>query len=142
MLVTIDPATNRVTRRIRLPGCDGAHGVYLDTTTRRAYVACERNAHLVVVDLRSNREIARATVGSGPDVLAFDGGLQRLYVASEGGTVTVFDTSRSTPRKLGQAHLADAAHSVAVDQTSHRVFFPLEQVRGGPVLRVMAPSGE
>ena len=141
VLVAIDPATNRVARRIRLPGCDGAHGVYLDRTTRRAYIACERNGRLVVVDLRSNREIARATVGSGPDVLAFDSSLQRLYVASESGTVSVFDTSGRTPRKLGQAHFADGAHSVVVDQASHRVFFPLERVRGEPVLRVMAPTG-
>jgi len=32
-----------------------------------------------------------------------------------------------------------AAHTVAVDPTTHRVFFPLENVHGHPIMRVMAP---
>jgi YVTN family beta-propeller protein len=138
-LVAIDPITRRITSRIRLPGCDGAHGVYLDTAAQRGFVACEHNARLVSVDLRAARENIRTSVGSDPDVLAFDVGMRRLYVASESGTVSVFDTSASTPRKLGQGHLSDAAHSVAVDQVTHRVFFPLENIRGHPLLRVTGP---
>jgi hypothetical protein len=42
-------------------------------------------------------------------------------------------------RKIGQSHLAGGAHSVAVDQATHRVFFPLQDVGGHPVLRVMQP---
>lgn len=78
-------------------------------------------------------------MGQDPDVLAFDASLQRLYVASESGTVSVFTTSSAAPRKVGQGHLADAAHTVAVDQTTHRVYFPLQNVSGRPVLRVMEP---
>jgi YVTN family beta-propeller protein len=139
-LVAIDPVMRRITRRIRLPGCVGAHGVSLDTATQRAFVACEHNARLVTVDLHRSRETVNASVGVSPDVLAFDVGLQRLYVASESGTVTAFDLSTSVPRKIGQAHLADAAHTVAVDRTTHRVYFPLQEAHGLPVLRVMAPN--
>src|SRR5207248_10212295 len=92
-LVAIDPVTRRITNRIRLPGCDGAHGVYLDTASRRAFVACEHNARLLTVDLRTKRETTSTSVGSGPDVLAYDRGLQHLYVASESGTISLFDAS-------------------------------------------------
>jgi hypothetical protein len=33
------------------------------------------------------------------------------------------------------------AHTVAVDPVSHRVYFPLANVGGHPVLRVMNPVG-
>ena len=73
-------------------------------------------------------------------MLALDVALRRLYVASESGTVSVFDTSPVSPRKIGQGRLADAAHTVAVDQETHRVFLPLKDVRGRPALRVLLPG--
>jgi DNA-binding beta-propeller fold protein YncE len=139
-LVAIDPVTRRITHRIALPGCDGAHGLYLDIATQRAFVACEHNARLITVDTRTGQETAHASVGSRPDVLAFDNGLRRLYVASESGTVSIFDTAGDTPHKLGQSHLADHAHTVAVDRATHRVYFPLQNINGRPTLRVLAPK--
>ena len=41
--------------------------------------------------------------------------------------------------ELGRGFLAADAHTVAVDPTTHRVYFPLANVGGRPVLRVMAP---
>jgi DNA-binding beta-propeller fold protein YncE len=138
-LVAFDPASGAVSGRIRLPGCDGAHGVYLDAPSRRAFVACERNARLAVVDLEGRRQLAVEGVGSDPDVLAFDAGLGRLYVAAESGVVTAFAVDGQGVRKLGEGRLAAKAHTVAVDPRTHRVFFPLENLNGHPVLRVMRP---
>ena len=78
---------------------------------------------------------------SNPDVLAYDSGLGRLYVAAESGVVTAFSTTPTRLHKLGQARLADKAHSVAVDSTTHLVFFPLERDPNKPGLRVMQPVG-
>jgi YVTN family beta-propeller protein len=138
-LVVLDPDSGQETGRVDLPGCSGAHGVAVDPATRTAFVACERNAHLAVVDLTALRQRDLQTVGEDPDVLAFDPGLSRLYVAAETGVVAVFDAQGGNVAKLGQAKLADHAHTVAVDPTTHRVFFPLENQGGHPVLRVMAP---
>jgi DNA-binding beta-propeller fold protein YncE len=114
-LVAIDPTSSKITSRIRLPGCNGAHGVSIEAATNRAFVACERNGRLVTVDLTRRTETARSPVGRGPDVRAYDTSLWRLYVAAESGDVAVFALSSRTPKKLGQSHVADAAHSVAVD---------------------------
>ena len=138
-LLLVDPDTGQVTGRVDLPGCSGAHGVAVDSATHTAFVACERNARLAVVDLASLHQRDLQTVGDDPDVLAFDPGLSRLYVAAESGVVAVFDEKGPSLHKLGQAKLADKAHTVAVDPTTHRVFFPLESVHGHPILRVMAP---
>lgn len=138
-LVAFDPATRHVLARISLPGCDGAHGVYVGPAGR-AFVACERNAKLAIVDLTRRRPVDLVRVGAEPDVLAVDPVDGRLYVAAESGIVTVLAT-RPTVHVLAQAHLAESAHSVAVDPRTRRVVFPLQDVRGHPVLRVMQPVG-
>ena len=82
-----------------------------------------------------------ADVGDGPDVLAFDPGLRRLYVSAESGDVAVFQEQGRTLRKLGQAHLAAAAHTVAVDPKTHLVYFPLQSGSNGkPQLLIVKPA--
>src|SRR5262249_32968450 len=110
-------------------------------TRRLAFIACEGNATLLVLDLRTGRFSGRFPVGDDPDVLDFDPGLRRLYVAAESGEVAVFAEHGGTLRKLRQAFLADRAHSVAVAPRTHLVSFPLEDVGGRPVLRIMRPAG-
>jgi plastocyanin len=138
-LATIDPRRLRVVTRTRLAGCAGAHGLYVDPARRLAFVACEDNAALIVVDLKRGRSAARFAVGQDPDVLAFDPAMRRLYVASESGVVAVFEERGRSVRKIAQDFLAEHAHSVAVEPATHLVYFPLEDVDGRPVLRIMAP---
>jgi DNA-binding beta-propeller fold protein YncE len=139
-LAVINPGFNEIVHRIKLDGCDGSHGVLVDSPRRLAFVACEGNAKLVTVDLRRQKPTGITDVGDGPDVLAFDPGLRRLYVSAESGDVAVFQEQGRSLRKLGQAHLADAAHTVAVDPKTHLVYFPLQSGSNGtPQLLVMKP---
>jgi DNA-binding beta-propeller fold protein YncE len=137
-LAVVDPRTATVVGGYQLPGCQGAHGVQLDPGHSRAFVGCEGNARLVVVDLGSGRVDATFPVGETPDVLAVDAGLHRLYVAAESAQVAVFDISGSV-RKLGQGSGGPNAHSVAVDSQTHVVYLPLTSVGGRPVLRELTP---
>jgi len=139
-LAEVNPRSGEVTSRLELPGCKGAHGVYLEPEANLAFVACEDNGRLSTVDLTNNRQRDTTTVGKTPDVLAYDAGLHRLYVASESGIVTVFELRGSALEKLGESRLAPHAHSVAVDPATHRAYFPLQDVRGHPTLRVMEPT--
>ena len=139
-LVEIDPAADAIVGRHPLPGAEGSHGLLIDPKARLAFVACEGNARLLVVDLRTMRVRAGFPVGRDPDVLAFDPGLHLLYVASESGVVTVFRETRRGLEKLGEGFVAEGAHTVAVDPKTHRVYLPLPNIGGKPVLRVMRPS--
>jgi len=139
-LAEIDPKTDVVSARIGLPGCSGSHGLLLDQERRLAFVACEENAKLAVVDLTAKKMTAIHNVGSDPDVLAFDRGLKRLYVSAESGVVTILDEQDRDLAEVGQKFFAKNAHSVSVDQTTHRVYFPLNDVGGKPVLRITMPS--
>ncbi len=73
-------------------------------------------------------------------MLAYDQGLHRLYVASESGVVSIFDEKHRTLVPVASAKLAENAHTVAVDQATHRVYFPLQDIDGHPVLRIMEPA--
>ena len=79
-------------------------------------------------------------VGSDPDVLAFDVALGRLYVSAESGIISIFDERDRNLVKVGEGFFAADAHSVAVDSRTHRVYFPLQNVGGKPVLRIALPS--
>jgi DNA-binding beta-propeller fold protein YncE len=140
-LVEIDPAVPRVSGRIALHGVSTCHGLLVSAELRLAFAACRGSApRLVVVDLRARAQSTSLPLPADIDVLAFDPGLRRLYAAAETGVVVAFDVAADrTVSELGRALLAPNAHSVAVDPASHRVYFPLADVAGHPVLRVMAP---
>lgn len=138
-LVEIDPAVDRVVNRFDLPGARGNHGLLIDPHSRLAFVACEGNDKLLVLDMRSMRPVQSFDVGRNPDVLAFDSALSTLYVAGEAGVVSMFQVETGRIREIGESRLGPNAHVVAVDPTTHRSYFPLKNVGGKPVLRVMQP---
>ena len=125
-VAVIDPRSNRVVRRIAVPGCDSPHGLLIDAPRRLAFVACDGNARLLTLDLKTMKFTGNFGVGDTPDVLAFDTGSKRLYVSAESGVVAVAVERGRKLVKLGQAFLASNAHTVAVDPATHLVYFPLE----------------
>lgn len=140
-IAAIDPRTNKVVARYPLPqNCEDDHSLLIDAPARVAFVACDGNAKLLLVDMTDMHVLSVHDVGGDPDVLAFDPGLRRLYVASESGVVTVFALEGKELRLLGGKFLAHEAHSVAVDPATHLVYFPLQNVQGRGVLRVMSPA--
>ena len=62
-----------------------------------------------------------------------------LYVAAEFGVVAGIRERDGSLVQLGW-YGAPKAHSVAVDPVTHRVYLPLADVSGHPVLRVLVPS--
>jgi YVTN family beta-propeller protein len=141
-LMAVDPLQARVTTRIDLPGCEGAHGLRLHPDGQSALVACEDNSMVARVDLGGAHAVTTAATGSGPDVLSIDPGLGLLYIAAESGDLAVFDLTQPGLRAVDREHPGDASHSVAVDPSTHHVFFPLlAGPHGTPVLRIMRPLG-
>lgn len=139
-LAEIDPNKDQVIGHYPLPGCSGSHGLYIDSEHRLAFVACEENAKLAVFDLEAKKLTAIQSVGADPDVLAFDKGFGRLYVSAESGIITIFDERGRNLEKVSEGFFAPNAHSVAVDSRTHRVYFPLQNVGGKPILRIALPS--
>ncbi len=138
-LAAIDPATDRIVARYPM-SCEHPHGFLIDEPNRLAFVTCEGDAKLLVVDLRTMRVTATLRTADDPDVLALDPGLRRLYVGCESGAVSIFAErfadGRGTLVPLGE-YRAPYAHSVPVDPATHRVYVPLQDVNGKPTLRIL-----
>ena len=139
-LAVIDPATPTIVRRITLDqAVRYPHGVLVDASHRLAFIAGQESGTLGVLDLRTLQLRQVLPIGSDPDVLAFDPALGRLYVAAESGVVAVFEEREETLAQLGW-YRAPGAHSVAVDPGTHRVYLPLANIGGRPLLRVLTPA--
>lgn len=140
-IAVIDPRSNRIVRRVHVPSCSNDHGLLVDAPHRLAFVACDGNAKLLTLNLRTMSFTGTFGVGSSPDVLALDAGKRRLYVSAESGVVAVFGETATSARRLGLSFLATEAHTVAVDQATHLVYFPLQSgSTGRPQLLIMRPS--
>ena len=139
-LAVIDPTALAVSKTVALPGCEHPHGLALDPSDRLGFVACQGNAALLTVDLGSGRVAGTNQVGDGPDVLAYDAGARRLYVAAESGWVSVFDLRDHQLAVVGNDHLAAGARVVAVDPTTHHSFYPIpSSADDRPALRELKP---
>jgi len=138
-LAVIDPAKNVPGKEVVLAGCEHPHGLVIASSAAVGYVACDNDV-LLVVNLETAHVICARPVAHDPDVLTIDPDMQRLYVASESGTLSTFDIANpQSPVLLANIFVGDDAHAIAVDPSSHRLYFALANVDGKTVLRVLAP---
>ena len=136
-LAVIDPATDTVVGRYRVNGCRGNHGLAIDAERHRAFLSCEGNDTLTVFDLDGHQAIAHLPMAKGADVVMFDRGLGRVYVACSSGAISVFQVDDPAHfRKLNDVPVEPKIHSLAVDTRTHRVYAPAEQDKGRPASKM------
>jgi DNA-binding beta-propeller fold protein YncE len=138
IFAVIDPATDKVVGRYPVGRCKGNHGMSLDPEHHRAFLACEENNLMTVFDLDKHTPIAFLPLADGPDVIKFDAGLGRIYVACYSGAISVFHQDDADHyRKLEDFLVQHAVHSLAVDPKTHRVYTPEQEEDGKPVARMV-----
>ena len=138
VFAVIDPATDEVVGRYPVGRCEGNHGMTLDAEHHRAFLSCEGNDLMTVFNLDTHQPIAFLPMASGPDVIKFDPGLKRIYVACSSGFISVFQAEGGERyRKLEDFVVERMVHSLAVDATSHRVYTPEQEENGQPVARMI-----
>jgi YVTN family beta-propeller protein len=137
-LAAVDPQSDQVTARYRVEGCRGNHGMAFDTEHHRAFIACEDNDVLAVFDLDAHKVIDLMPMAPGPDVVQYDPGLKRAYVACAGGFISVFQEDDPDHfRKLPDVPVQRRVHSLAVDVRTHRVYAPEQEEGGRGVARML-----
>lgn len=138
VFAVIDPATDQVVAKYPVAGCRGNHGMALDAEHHRAFLSCEENLRMTVLDLDAHKAIASFPMPAGPDVIKYDPGLGRIYVACSSGSIAVFHQDSPTQyRHLENFPVQPKVHSLAVDPETHRVYTPEEQENGRPVARMI-----
>jgi DNA-binding beta-propeller fold protein YncE len=138
ILAVIDPATDEVVGRYSVGRCKGNHGMTLDPEHHRAFLSCEENNLMTVFDIDKHEPIAYLPMAAGPDVIKFDPGLNRIYVACYSGAISVFrQDDLQHYRKLEDFKVQHAVHSLAVDPETHRVYAPEQEENGKQVARMV-----
>jgi len=138
ILAVIDPATDEVVGRYPVGRCKGNHGMTLDPDHHRAFLSCEANELMTVFDLDKNQPIAFLPLAGGPDVIKFDPGLKRIYVACSSGAISVFQMDDPDHyRKLEDFPVQKKVHSLAVDSETHRVYAPEQETDGKAAARMV-----
>jgi len=137
IFAVIDPVTDEVMGRYPVGKCQGNHGMTLDADHHRAFLVCEGNDLMAVFDLESHKAIAFLPVAGGPDVIKFDAGLRRIYVACYSGAITVIQMDDADHyRKLEDFPVQKKVHSLTVDPETHRVYAPEQEADGKAVARM------
>ena len=120
-IAEIDPATDSVSARYHVAECKGNHGMVLDADHRRAFLVCGENDRMAVFDLDTHKTVATVTIPAGGDVIKYDPGLRRIYVACSSGAIAVI-----------QKDVRAVAHRVD-DQIEIAVPIQIRQGRSGAV---------
>jgi DNA-binding beta-propeller fold protein YncE len=138
LFAVIDPSRDEVVGQYAVGRCKGNHGMALDVEHHRAFLSCEENELMTVFDLDKHAAIAFLPLPSGPDVIKFDPGLGRIYVACYSGGIAVFhEDDPDHYRKLEDFRVQRAVHSLAIDPKTHRVYVPEQEEDGKPVARMV-----
>jgi DNA-binding beta-propeller fold protein YncE len=139
-LAAIDLGKRSVVGQWSLAPCKGPSGMAIDSGQRRLFAVCSGNAKLVVFDLDTHTVITSLKIGGGPDSVAFDQALHRIYSAGKAGELTVIQQdSPDSYRVLEEIHTHYGAHTLAVDPVSHKVFVGYASLLVHPRIAVFSP---
>jgi hypothetical protein len=138
VIAEIDPATDKQVAEYPVGKCKGNHGMALDSEHRLAFLSCEENDLMTVFRLDTHQPIAYFPQAKGGDVIAFDPGLKRIYVACYDGAISVFQEDDPTHfRKLGDVPVQKKVHSLAIDPGTHRIYVPEQEENGAPAAKIV-----
>jgi hypothetical protein len=88
----------------------------LDPEHHLAFLSCEGNDLMTVSNVDTHQTIAFLPMAGGPDVIKFDPGLKRIYVACSSGAISVFQMDDPHHyHKLEDFPVQKKVHSLAVD---------------------------
>src|SRR5215813_8189033 len=137
VIAEIDPSTDKEVGEYPVGKCKGNHGMALDNEHRLAFLSCEENDMMTVFRLDTHEPIAYFPQAKGGDVIAFDPGLKRIYVACYEGAISVFQEDDPTHfRKLGDVPVQKKVHSLTIDLSTHKVYAPEQEEKGSPAAKI------
>ena len=137
-VAVIDTKSRKVVSRFPLKGCEGPTGIAYDSAAREIVSACGENG-VAIVSAADGRQIASLPIGRGADGAAFDARRNLALVpAGRDGKLTLIQLG-SAPRVVGQVSTAVSARTIALDQSTGRVYLP--SVTLAPAVGKERPKG-
>jgi DNA-binding beta-propeller fold protein YncE len=140
-IAAIDLGKRSVIGQWSLAPCKAPSGMAIDSERRRLFAVCSGNATFVVFNLETHRVITSLKIGGGPDSVAFDQTLHRIYSAGKAGKLTVIQQDGPDAyRVLDEIRTHYGAHTLTVDPVSHKVFVAYASLIAHPRIAVFSPK--
>ena len=139
-IAAVDLSKHAVTARWPLQDCVHPTGMAIDDQSRQLFIGCSGNSRLAVFDIEKHQVVTSVPVGGGPDSVAYDAGLHRIYVTGRAGELCVVERDRNGAiTTLDKISLHFGAHTLAVDPESHRLYVAYASLFIAPRIAVFSP---
>ena len=139
-LAAVDLSKRVVTMRWPLQDCVHPTGMAIDEQNRQLFIGCSGNSRLAVFDMEKHRVVTSVPVGGGPDSVAYDAPLHRIYVTGRAGDLCVVDRENDGAFDVVEKiSLHFGAHTLAVDPASHRLYVAYASLFIAPRIAVFSP---
>ena len=140
-VVAVDLAKRVVVQRWPLEGCEMPTGMAIDEAGRRLFIACGKSSKLAIFALDTHRIIASIPVALGPDSVAYDPELHRIYVTGLLGRLSVVNQATADAyHVVDSIYLHFNAHTLAIDPVTHRLFVGYSSLIVPPRVAVFTPN--
>lgn len=123
-IVALDAASDHVSARWPLAGCEEPSGLALDSAHARLFSVCSNRA-MVVTDSASGKTVAKVTIGAHPDAAYYDAASATVFSSNGEGTLSV--VHQIDANHYGQpveVPTVKGARTMAFDAASRRAFLP------------------
>ena len=121
-MVVIDSRTLKVIATWTLPGCQSPSGLAIDKAAHRLFSVCDDKV-MAITDAQTGKQIARATVGDGPDAAAFDAARKLVFSSNGQGTLTVLKQDSADSYRVAETVSTQrGARTMALDPASGKVY--------------------
>ena len=141
-IAAVDLSKRVVTAQWPLQDCVHPTGMAIDEQAHQLFLGCGGNSRLAVFDLEQHRVVTSVPVGGGPDSVAYDAGLHRIYVTGRAGDLCVVERdSKGAFTTVDTIALHFGAHTLAVDPVSHWLYVGYASLLIGPRIAVFSPLG-
>jgi YVTN family beta-propeller protein len=139
-LAAVDLSKRVVAMSWPLQQCVQPTGIAIDEERRQLLIGCSGNAMLAVFDMVKHGVVDAIPVGGGPDSVAYDAGLHRIYVTGRSGDLCVIQQDgQDSFAIVDKISLHYGAHTLVVDPASHRLYVGYASLFIAPRIAVFSP---
>jgi YVTN family beta-propeller protein len=119
LIVIIEPVSGQIQESWKVSRA-GPHGMDLDRSARKAYVACE-DGHLLEVDSSNGTQLGSVEIAGSPDAIWFNPAANQVYIAIvKPGVVQVVDALDLVV--LETVETGPGAHTLALDAKRQQLY--------------------
>jgi DNA-binding beta-propeller fold protein YncE len=139
-ILAFDAKSLEVKGRWKLASCEEPTGLAIDPKAKLLFAGCSGNKTLSILNVSDGKPAGSVPIGAGCDAVAFDPGTGLVFASNGDGTLTVVkETSPGTYAAIETVATKKGARTMALDQSTHRIYLPAAQYGPAPAATADVP---